>query len=331
MSRVRVRALLPAVLSLALACAHTEPFAAPPYGTNQPFAPGAPTRLTFNPLIDTEATWLPDGSALLYTARRLDFPDTTGCLEFLPPTGGQATRSICPPGPAPSDSTRVLESGVVSPSGRLVFVQSARSSLNVGWSVRRLVVTTLDPGAGWRVLRNIPFTGSVPPHSGITQIRWLDEDHIVYRGDQYYAIIPCLICPPIDADSGLFIVVADLRPDSGSFTVVPGTQDPTSVAVRDSDTIVYTLRGDSVVYRRALSAGTTTVLWNFGTGHVADGVQLSGNRLVALVDGQLTAVDLAVGTTAVIDATIYGHPALSPDGKRLVALRAGDLWLFDLP
>ena len=54
---------------LVLACGHTEPFSTPPYGTNQPFDPTPPVRLTLNTGPDRGASWLPDGSGILYSAQ----------------------------------------------------------------------------------------------------------------------------------------------------------------------------------------------------------------------------------------------------------------------
>ena len=53
---------------LAIACGHTDPFDAPPYGTNQPFDATPPARLTLNTGPDRCASWLPDGSGILYSA-----------------------------------------------------------------------------------------------------------------------------------------------------------------------------------------------------------------------------------------------------------------------
>ena len=334
MTGSRFRAALLAA-ALAAACGHGEPFGVPSQGTDQPFAPGSPTRLTLNTLSDSEPSWLPDGSALLYTATRLDSPDTAGCLELLPPTGGQATRSICPGLAAAADSTRALQGAAVSPGGRLVYLRSARRTPNLGWRTRELVLTSLEPGTTDRVLATLPIGGSIPGHNGLSQVRWLDDDRFVYRADIYYLVFPCNICPPIDADSSAgFLVLVDTRPEPATFTVVPGTGGATSVATTGPDSILFTVRGDSLLYLERLSTGTVAPFFNSGSGHVAGGVQYANGRLVALVDTELTRVDFSAGgppVRQVISARPYFTPALSPDGKRLVASRQGDLWLFDLP
>ena len=327
----RVRLALAAALGLWLGCSHGEPFAVPAQGTDQPLVPGVPTRLTYSALSDSQPAWLPDGSALLYSARRLDLPDTTTCLEFLPPTGGSASRSICPFVSVWLDSTRALQAGAVSPSGRVAYLRSARTAPNLGWSRRQLEL--LDPGAAPRLLTIVPeSSATVPPHNDVAQIRWLDDNRFVYRAGLYYLFFPCLgYCPPLEADSGRFVVLADLTNGPAVFSVVPGTQGTTSLATAGSDTILFTTYGDSRVHREVLSTGVTGVAWDFGAGHTVVGVQIAGSRLVAIVDGTPWMADLQAATSSQINPGPYSTPALSPDGKRLLVLRGGDLWLFNLP
>jgi len=309
------------------ACSHGDAFVVPTFGTDQPFQPGAPARLTFSAHSDSEATWLPDGSAILYSAYRPDFPDTTTCLELLPPGGGQAYRSLCPLAPALPDSTRAYQAAAVSGAGQLLYLRSARMSPNLGWSVRQLVLTTLAAPATVRVVLASPFLG----YNGLSQIRWLDERHFVYRADNYYLIFPCQTCHPIEADTGLFLVAGDLSADPPGLTELPGTAGATSVAAADSGAVLFTLSGDSIVYREVVATGAISAEWNFGFGTVAGAVQLAGTRLAALVNGRVVTVDLASRTTTVVDTLVWTDLALSPDGTRLVAQRGGDLWLFGLP
>lgn len=328
MSRVRARLLLPAVLSLALACGHGEAFTTPPTGTDQPLLPGTPSRLTYNPLLDSEIAWSADGSALIYTATRADEPNLSRCIELLPPGGGRSLRSFCPT-PLIQDSTVAFESGAVSDSGQLVFLRSAKSPLNLGWVRRTFVLASLG-GTQLREVQAIPFAGIIQPHGGASQLRWLDEGRFVYLAEDYQ-VVQCLGCVPHDSAPGLFIVSVDLRSDPATFTQVAGTSGATGVAVEGPDAIVYTLAGDAHVYRQVLSSGAVTALWDFGAGHSVQWAQRAGNRLAAIVDGAIWVVDLTAVTSTQLANPTYGNLALSPDGLRLVALQQRDLWLFDLP
>ena len=83
--------------------------------------------------------------------------------------------------------------------------------------------------------------------------------------------------------------------------------------------------------RVVISTGVVTPFFDFGAGHTVTGSQVNGNRLIAVVDDQLKIVDIAASAIASLDNQFYNGPALSPDGKLLVAQSAGDLWLFKLP
>jgi hypothetical protein len=330
MSRVLARIPLAAVLGLALACGHAEPYGVPPQGTDQPLSPGSPTRLTYNPLLDSEIAWSADGSALLYTATRADEPNLSRCIELLPPGGGRSVRSICPT-PAIGDSTVALESGAMSDSGRLAYLRSAKSPLNNGWIRRELV--SVSPDGTLRVIAATPFADPIQPYGGASQLRWLDESRFVYLAEDYQVAF-CLLCVPHDSATSRFIVTVDLKTEPATLNQVPGTSGATSVAALGTDSILFTVRGDGHVYRQVLSTGAVAAAWDFGTGHTVLWAQRAGNRLTALVDGVAWMVDLGAATSASIsDPSVpnYESLALSPDGRRLVALLAGDLWLFNLP
>ena len=330
MSPGHARRLLPAALILALACGHGEPFTSPPTGTDQPFGTGSPVRLTYNPLLDSEIAWSADGSALLYTATRADEPNLSRCIEMLPPTGGRSLRSLCP-GRSIFDSTVALESGAESDSGRIAYLRSARSPLNSGWVNRVLV--SVSPDGAIREVAATPLADPVQPYAGLSQLRWLDESRLVYLAEDYQVVF-CLGCVPYDRATPLFIVTVDLTTEPATFTKVPGTTGATGVAVLGPDSILFTMRGDARVYRQVLSTGAVTPVWDFGAGHSVLWAQQAGSRLTALVDGAAWLVDLGAATATQIGAPSgsgYESLALSPDGRRLAAGRAGDLWLFDLP
>ncbi|MFI5281367.1 MAG: hypothetical protein ACHQU1_12795, partial [Gemmatimonadales bacterium] len=288
---MRARHLLPAVLSLVLACGHGEVFTTPATGTDQPFQPGTPTRLTYNPLLDSEVAWSADGSALIYTATRADEPNLSRCVEMLPPGGGRSTRSICP-APLIFDSTVALESAALSDSGRLAYLRSAKGPLNSGWINRVLV--SVSPDGMIRAVAATPFADPVQPYGGLSQLRWLDENRLVYLAEDYHVVF-CLGCVPYDQATPRVIVAVDLTTDPATFTIVPGTTGATGVSVVGPDSILYTLGGDAHVYRQVLSTGAVASVWDFGAGTVR-WAQRAGNRLTALVNGAAWLVDLGAST-----------------------------------
>ncbi len=89
-------------------------------------------------------------------------------------------------------------------------------------------------------------------------------------------------------------------------------------------------------------------MWDFGTRIVRE-AEVAGGRLAAIVGGSvqfyelpgvgllqvdnggpIRVVDLATASEQVIQGS-WRQLALSPDGRRLVAVSGGDLWLVTVP
>ena len=129
------------------------------------------------------------------------------------------------------------------------------------------------------------------------------------------------------------------------------------------ETIVYTLAGDSRVYRKELATGATTVLHDFGTSGIARDAVVQGNRLLAVVGGFVTftvdptagltqfdlggpiyQVDLATGQQLQLPdgavPRVFRHPVISPTGavaaegyavRGSFVERVADLMLYPAP
>jgi hypothetical protein len=162
--------------------------------------------------------------------------------------------------------------------------------------------------------------------------------------------------------TGAEIVRLELGGAVPNTCVIPGTRNASSLALGGSpDAIYFTLGGDTRVFRRALSSGAVTAIFDFGPAGIARDIQVTDNRLFAVVGGavsfgyeallgfnvqrdgggQLHLVDLATGHDSVLPDRVNGiplffrRPALSPSGRRLVAEvvtgSVADLWMFDVP
>ncbi|HVX87461.1 MAG TPA: hypothetical protein VG940_00935, partial [Gemmatimonadales bacterium] len=170
--------------------------------------------------------------------------------------------------------------------------------------------------------------------------RWTARDRFVFlgvleffQGSTFY---------PDTFFTGQQIVEGHLVDDlTTDFTVVPGTDWASSVAVGDDSTaIYYTLGGDSLVYRRDLVSGVVDTVHNFGTGRVVRDVSVRGTTLAAVVGdsvifsyeaahdgmvqrdegGGLAVVDLTTGverTYSLSPTKLFRHPEISPDGTLL--------------
>jgi len=244
-----------------------------------------------------------------------------------------------------------------SPDGRLAYVR-ATAPLDVGWPVApygaQLVVASWDHPIQGRVLRTIPYPGpSGRIHQAVSQVAWLGDSALVYVGQkvQYAGF------RPLDTIStGLEIVRLDFRGPVPVLTMLPGTDQASSVTAAGADTVYFTINGDSRVLRLVVSIDSLAVAHDFGTGNIARDVQVAAGRLVAVVGGNvsyvndpglglvqrdgggtLVLVDLATGSESALTPTgaFYRHAALAPDGRAVVAEavsgRTTDLYLLRLP
>jgi len=317
-------------------------------------------RLTFNPGADLGPVWLPDGSGVLYTSERLDRDDLDRCLALLPPAGGSITRDICDVNPAADDSVNAFSAPALSADGRLAYVRFT-GSLSTGRPLApdagQLVLASWNrPGAA-SVLRGIPSPGpSGRIFQGLTQVQWLGDSALVFVGQKIEYARACGACLADTLPTGLEIVRLDLRGPTPVATMLPGTDQASSVAATGPDTIYFTLNGDSRVYRLQVSIDSLATVHDFGSGNIVRDVQVAAGRLVAVVGGSvsyldepglglvqrdgggpLVLVDLASGSEALFTppTATYRHAALAPDGRHVVAEfvsgRTTDLYLLEVP
>jgi len=355
---------------LALACSHTDPFSVPPYGTSEPFDPTPPVQLTLNQGADRSATWLPDGSGIVYSSQQLGRPDADVCFAVLPPDGGTRRQLTCDLSRLGSDTNNAIESPTVGQDGRLAFLKATSAIGGTNPSRERLsVAPTLDPASATEV-QALPYTPpGEPTRSGIQALRWLGTDHLVFVGGLATIHRQCPACVLDTIVTGFKVDILDLNGGTVP-TSVPGTDQASGVSVGAStDEIYFTLSGDSRVYRRTFSTGATDVVHDFGAAGIARDVHVAGGRLAAVVGGRVAfsvdtqlgpvqldsggvihVVDLATDADVALPpgARLFRRPALSPAGDRLVAegsplvittfpvpdttvSRAGDLFLFTAP
>jgi hypothetical protein len=357
-------------LLLLLGCGHTEPFDTPPTGADLPFDATPPVRLTLNLGPDRGAAWLPDGSGIFYSGQQLGRSDQDVCLALLPPAGGRQRQVICDLTGEGKNLTDALESPAPAPDGRLAFI-TANSSIGAISPNEQSVVlaSTADP-RDYRVLRSVPYT--IPGerlHTGASQLRWWGENRLLYLGEQVLYLSACLGCPLDTLRTGLDATWLPAAEAHGAPQRIPGTDYASGVSPGSNENeVYYTIGGDSRVFRRNLSDGTISVIYDFGAAGIVRDVHVVGNRMAAVVGGRVTfgvdptagqvqwdsggtlhVVDLQGGTDAVLDGPgLFRRPQISPLGSSLVVevyplivspgdesdttvSRSGDLYLYGQP
>jgi len=364
------RATLALAAVTVVSCGHDAAFSPRPYTPGQPAGVGPIVRLTFNPGADLDPVWLPDGTGFFYTMERLDRPDRDRCLAEMPGAGGSIAREICNRSAASADSVDAFSAATVTGGGQMVY-DRASAPIEFTWPLaprfHDLVLATLAQPERFSVVESFPLIApGGRTHDEAVQIHWLDDRSFVYLAQSVHYVPLCRFCSPDTLHIGLEIARVDLGGPAPALSILPGTDQASSLTTVGSDTVYFTVYGDSRVFRLALGSGALDVAFDFGAGATARDVQVSGRRLVAVVGGSVEfRVDSALGTIVrdrggdvhVVDlpsgvdqptpvgGLLFRHLALDPTGRVLIAeggpivivgpdttfLPAGDLWRLQLP
>lgn len=320
-------------------CEHSSPVQPEPYPPAPPFSALLPRRLTFNLGDDRTPAWLPDGNGIIYSTEREDRIDHDRCLAVLPAEGGTIRTSYCQLHPEHDDSTDLMEAPAVSGSGRVFFhrVVSWVGQQKLGASALLLGEAANPVSAS--LLRSLPYTApNGRLHSSIRTPRWVGPDSLVYLAEQLFYEGSTFL--PDTFYTGLDVVLLDLSAAEPRFEVVPGTDYASAVDVSDDGKAIhYTLGGDSRVFRRELSSGAVSTVYDFGPGNIVRDAQIRESMLVAVVGrsvlyrfedangyvqrdegGDLAMVNLTTlaSTLFSTDSVLFRHPTISPDGSRVV-------------
>ncbi len=342
---MRFRYLLLCTAMAVCACNHEQPFETPGHASDQPFLPGTPTRLTYNPGKDLRPAWSADGGSFVYAWQQLGSANYDRCLAEMSGSGGRNRETICNPNPAAADSADAFDAPSPSADSRLLYTRSSSLAGAVFPNTAGIYIGPLsDPLSATRIL-NLPYT--IPggrTHSSISNAHWMSGTRLVYLGESVNYPRACSACPPDTLVTGLEVVELDISGPQPTLAVVPSTYGATSVAlIATLDTLFYTLQNDSRVYRLAIVTGQSTMAHDFGVRGIARDVTVREGQLVAVVGGVvsfaddpifgpiqldqggvLVSVDLSTGNESVLltdTALLFRRPAFSPAGspRRLVA------------
>jgi hypothetical protein len=349
---------LPFLASLAISaglaglggCGHTEPGGFDRGARDTPFEVAEPLRLTYSPGRDRTPGWSTDAGRIVYafdhSTTSLDLPK--GCVGDLPASGGSRGWELCDTDAQRVDSSTIELWPALRGDGAVALVRQRWPIYGLSPYYSDLAVRPADPDLVPATFVPIPYFFNGRSQQGLAFLQWLDATRLVWLGEG-------VIRSSLDnVESGYEIIIGD--PALGypaGLTVVPGTNYASSVARGgNSDTLYYTLGGDSLVYRRTLSTGVIDTVANFGALGIARDVQVKNGRLTAVVGGAVTwgphatlgmaqyddggpiyAVDLPAGAPVLVTQTFdrYRHAVLAPDGSFVVAEQSYDLWRIALP
>ncbi len=281
---------VPWILLAALACGHEDPIAPGSGGAPGPRIPSEPVRLTWDPGYESTPSWLPDGSGLLHSFDRILSGQFDRCLGILPPGGGSRAREFCGASPGAADSLDALESAGASPGGRLIYLWSQTGGAGPAADRSRLVLASVERPSEATTLTPVPYTlpgGRV--HTRVARVDWLDEDRAVYLGEWLVYRVPCMFCEPDTIRVGREGVMVNLAGGTPSLSIIPGTEDATSLAASPGGSHVYlTFPLDTRVFRLPPAGRVPELVHDFAAYGIVRDVAVSGDRLVAVVGGTVT-------------------------------------------
>jgi hypothetical protein len=301
---------------------------------------GSNRQLTYNLGTDRTPAWRPDGSSLLYTFEAIEADPRDRCLGELLPTGGTVTNIICPVTAGSVDSLDNLSEVAPGPDGRLLYVRESSPPDGITPSSSALVLASDRDPLNAIIVRAYPYTAANGKiHQGISNVRWRSETRAIFLAETVLYLAACGGCPTDTVRTGIEMVEVDLSGPQPTTSVVPNTEETSSLTIAaDSDLVIFTRNGDGRVYQLTLSTGEISIVHDFGPALVARDVQVINNQLYAIVGGRVSfvldpvlgsvqrddggalfTVDLSNGTSSPMPVTdrFFRRPAPSPSGNRL--------------
>jgi hypothetical protein len=249
---------------------------------------------------------------------------------------------ICPVSEGSLDSLDTLYEPAAGPDGQLLYLREATPPGAITAINSALVLAQEAAPLAAVTIRPYPYTaqnGKI--HQGISHIRWLSATRALYLAEKILYISECSACPLDTVRTGIEIVQVDLSGATATTTIIPNTDEASSIATgANGDQVFFTRNGDSRVYQLTLSNGDLSVVHDFGPGVIARDVSIVGNRLFAVTGGRvsfvvdstlgslqkdaggtLQMVDLGSGNSSplIVLERFFRRPAASPRGDRMVA------------
>ena len=232
-------------LLAALSCNHTTPFGTADYRSTGPLVPDNPAQLTYDSGGDTRASWLPDGTAFIYTQEQFGQSDDDRCLAVMPKAGGATTRTLCAINDPTHDTLNDLESAAVSTTNRLAYV---RTSMKAGLGrftpdYSALVLTSYASPDAFTTLLRMSYIG--PSGQGvdlITEVHWVGTTTLVFVANQ--ATYSCANTGCTLADTSITpieIERLDVAAGNPQPTLVANTAGATCLSIVGTDTMYYAL------------------------------------------------------------------------------------------
>ncbi|HEV8125568.1 MAG TPA: hypothetical protein VGP80_15065 [Gemmatimonadales bacterium] len=295
------RPCLVPILLMAALCAvacHTEPFPPLDTGTDQPFDPGPPARLTANRGNDEEISFTPDGGELVYSLDQ-------ACVAFLP--AHQARDSVWLCAPEVQGESDSYGHPAVSASRHMAFLLTRQRDDEPAPFYKAVVVGPLADLGDTSEVIPVPFVTSVDGvlHLRITRLAWL-------RGDTL-AIL---------ADSAVYLTDPASATRPRVFVRLPLPGAVYSMQPGPGGSVLYLrLAGDTRVLAWDMATAGLAIFHDFGVADNTGQVAVGDHYLAAAIPGSVLRINLLNGHTDTIPTfnLVILELAIRRDGTDLVA------------
>lgn len=281
----------------AVAC-HTEPF--PPFdtGTDQPFDPGPPARLTANLGNDQEISFTPDGGELVYSLDQ-------ACVAFLPALQARDSVWLCAPEvQGESDS---YGHPAVSAGRRMAFLLTRQLAQTPSPFYKAVMVGPLADLGDTSEVIPVPFVTTVDGvlHLGITRLAWLRGDTLAILADgAVYLTDPASTTRPR--------VFVRLPLPGPVYAMQPGP---------GGSVLYLRLAGDTRVLAWELATAGISTFRDFAAADSASQVAVGDQYIAAAIPGAVLRINLVNGRTDTIPTfnLVILELAMRRDGSDLIA------------
>lgn len=248
----------PALLLLAAACGHSEPFGSTPTRSDGPFSAAAPVRLTYNSLTDSAASLTEDGNGLLYLYTGGANGDR--CVGLLPPGGGTSRWNLCDTRSDRADSIKSFSAPALGTDGRLLYQEalSRRGRPNPEATVLWLA-DSARPFVR-RALVTLPTNIGGRPISWFTDAVWVGATDFIARTGQLTIDGACGACPPDTLLAGVALMRGTITATGVTLVTIPGTAGITRHALAENGASFIVVRGSNALERLPVAGGTSTAV-----------------------------------------------------------------------
>jgi hypothetical protein len=326
-----------ALLGMALACDHSEPFGTVPPEPLGPPTDILPRRLTLNARSDLTPVVV--GDTIVYSRVDADRADGDGCLAFLPVEGGTLYRTTCARGDLADSVRDSWLYPAISPDGRRVAFVRERLLFRAGNLLERaLVVAPLAaPDSAVVVVAGYEVPGGETT-SGYRKVTWKDDQTLRFLGG-----FEGFGAGTVEGFTPYGVFAVALAGDQGGVPVVePDLSFVRAYALGDDGAVYFVPAGSTDVHRLVAGAPPEVVAQFSGTNEAPlirlTDVAVSGGVVTVIGTvlfpeagpvSQLFVADIAGGTPPSVVPLVAPPQRLAgvPGRTRVIVESGGDLWL----